>query len=126
MSQQAQPPSTKPKVAVSYSWKEEREGGNKDKCKDLRSSLEKAGIEVVYDAGTIRPGDSIKQFMRHLAGQAHLCILLSRGYLESEDCMFELLRAWQASLSDPERFRLRAKVLVLEGVHVDRPEERIP
>lgn len=39
--------------------------------------------------------------------------------------MFELLRAWQASLSDPERFRLRAKVLVLEGVHVDRPEERI-
>jgi hypothetical protein len=116
---QSQPIDKKPKVAVSYAWREEERGPNEGKVEELCSDLSKAGLVIVRDTKSVRPGDSLVEFVNKLADEEHLCVFLSESYLRSHWCMRELYAAWNRSQSDPARFGARVKVWVLPGLSLD-------
>ncbi len=104
-----------PKVGVSYSWKEEREGAHHGAVDRFCASLRKAGIEVIRDQDEVQHGECLSEFMRDLGASEFLCVFLSDGYLKSPNCMYELLVAWQRSMDNPKDFRRRVKVWVMPG-----------
>lgn len=105
----------KPKVAVSYSWNEEKATTNHRAVARFCKELEKAGIAYVRDTDSVRLGDSLSQFMRQVGTANYLCVFLSDGYLKSRNCMYELLVAWQYNRDNPEEFAKRVKVWVMPG-----------
>jgi len=116
---QSQPIDKKPRVAVSYAWREEERGPNEGKVEELCSDLSKAGLVIVRDTKSVRPGDSLVEFVNKLADEEHLCVFLSESYLRSHWCMRELYAAWNRSQSDPARFGARVRVWVLPGLSLD-------
>jgi pimeloyl-ACP methyl ester carboxylesterase len=114
-----------PKVAVSYSWKEEREGTNANAvdgfCAKLKAQVQ--GVEILRDIERLKHGDSISGFMREIGSSGFLCVFLSEAYLRSPNCMYELLIAWQRSRDNPEEFRSRVKVWVMESAEPIRDLE---
>jgi hypothetical protein len=59
--------------------------------------LTSKGISVRRDTEILRYGDSIEDFMRELATADRILIWLTRDYLESPYCMFELHETWRVS-----------------------------
>ncbi len=118
--------SDQPQIAVSYSWKEEREGPNAGAVKKFCQHLLDAGIPVVRDTDRLKHGECIWKFMRDIGASQSLCIFLSDGYLRSPNCMYELLVAWQRSKDNPEELRSRIKVWVMpSAIGISDPEIRI-
>jgi hypothetical protein len=110
------PQSPQPKVAVSYSWKEERTGLQAGAVDQFCEALRKAGVEVVRDLGALSPGECISEFMRSLGASDFICVFLNQAYLKSPNCMYELLIAWQRSKDHAPEFRRRVKVWVMDDV----------
>jgi len=105
-----------PGVAISYAWKEEREGVYAGAVERFCESLEARGIAVRRDLMHLKPGDDIRRFMRSIGSAEFLCVFLSDAYLESPNCMYELLIAWQRSRDDADGFRDRVKVWMMPGM----------
>ncbi|MEM7603176.1 MAG: toll/interleukin-1 receptor domain-containing protein [Verrucomicrobiota bacterium] len=99
-----------PKVAVSYSWKEEREGEHVELVDAFCDALWQKGITIVRDKDQVEFGESLAEFMRGIGESDHLCIFLSDGYLRSPNCMYELYIAKSRSQDNPAEFRSRIKV----------------
>lgn len=112
------------RVAVSYSWKEEREGDSQGAVEKFCGRLQRAGIEVVRDVDELKHGQCISEFMRNLGASDCLCVFLSEAYLQSPNCMYELLIAWQRSKDNPEEFRDRVKVWLMPGLDAHKFEAR--
>ena len=73
-------------VFVSYAW-----GGDSEALVDkLEQALRDRGIPILRDRSEMQYKDSIREFMRRLGRGKCIVIVLSRKYLESENCMFEL------------------------------------
>lgn len=120
MNPTAQSSGPRPKVGVSYAWREEEgDGINQGKVEELCTYLRGRGIEVIRDKTHAENGKSLVDFMKEIADQDHLCVFLSEAYLRSEWCMRELLTAWQRSCSDPDRFRKRVKVWLMPGMSLE-------
>lgn len=111
----AMPKPLQPKVAVSYSWKEERSGTNAKAVDAFCKQLESRDVAVIRDTARLKHGESIKTFMRSVGASDFLCVFLSDAYLRSPNCMYELLIAWQRSKDNPDEFRQRVKVWVMPG-----------
>ena len=45
-------------------------------------------------------------------------VFLSDAYLRSPNCMFELLRIWQTSAAEPDRFLNRIRVFTMPGTDI--------
>ena len=84
----------RPKVAVSYSWQEERSGRNAGAVDAFCARLRTADVEIIRDVSELSHGESILAFMRSIGASDFLCVFLSDGYLHSPNCMYELLVAW--------------------------------
>ncbi len=113
------------RVAVSYSWKEEREGANAGAVGKFCDALKLAGVEVIRDIGELHPGDSLVEFMRSLGKSDFLCVFLSDGYLKSPNCMYELHTAWNRSKDDASEFRQRVKAWVMPGANIYSTKPRL-
>src|ERR1035437_5625898 len=93
----------KVKVSVSYSWEEEKQGENKGSVATCCKELEDYGVEVVRDKEQkIEYGEDIYEQMRCIGASGFLCVFLSKGYLLSRKCMYEMLVAWQTSIYNRE------------------------
>ena len=113
-------------VAISYAWKHEREGAHAGAVQRFCEQLEKRGIPVRRDLMQLKPGGDIRKFMRSIGTADFLCVFLSDAYLESTNCMYELLIAWQHSRDDAEGFRDRVKVWMMPGMSaLHKPRVRI-
>jgi hypothetical protein len=123
MSNPAQPK----KVAISYAWKQEKEGENKGAVDRLCERLAQRGVPILRDTNDLKPGEEIRKFMRSIGASDFLCVFLSDDYLRSRNCMYELLIAWQRSRDDGEGFRGRVKVWPMPGMSgIHKLEARVP
>jgi len=78
--------STAKEVFVSYAW-----GGESDAIVDrLEQTLNARGVSIVRDRNEVRYKDSIERFMRRIGRGKCIVVVISKKYLESTNCMFEL------------------------------------
>jgi Leucine-rich repeat (LRR) protein len=83
-SPQAEP--VQPEIFVSYSW-----GGDSEALVDeIQSRMSKRGVLITRDKSEIRYRDSIQQFMRRIGTGKCVIVILTKAYLESQYCMYEL------------------------------------
>ena len=113
------------RVAVSYSWNEERRGASPGTVLRFCERMRTLGVQVVRDVDELRHGQCISEFMRSIGASDYLCVFLSEGYLKSPNCMYELLVAWQRSKDNPDELRDRMKVWVMPGADISTTERRL-
>jgi internalin A len=96
-------------VFVSYAW-----GGESESVVDqIEETLKASGVVLVRDKNDVKFRDSIQTFMRRMGRGKCVVVILSRQYLESKNCMFELNEI--AARGD---IRDRVFPIVLEGTDV--------
>jgi Leucine-rich repeat (LRR) protein/GTPase SAR1 family protein len=71
-------------VFASYSW------SNSDVVDQLEKAFAAAGITLVRDKNEVKYKDSISSFMRNVGRGRAVVVVVSKAYLESTNCMFEL------------------------------------
>lgn len=104
------------KIAISYAWK--AKGGRKFKnavellCEELRN----AECKVIRDVEQVKLGDDLPKFMRNIGRTGKICVFLSQAYLESANCMYELLIAFQRERDEPGKLARRLRVFLLPDV----------
>jgi TIR domain len=107
---------SQPKVAVSYSWREEADGANRGAVETFCAQLKSKSIAVVRDIERVKHGQSLSKFMREIGASDFLCVFLSDAYLRSPNCMYEMLIAWQRSKDNAAEFRQRVKAWQMPGL----------
>lgn len=116
-----EPPRATTTYAVSYAWT--------DKSSDLVDELcEKAGakgIEILRDKTAVGLGENLTKFMRNLASQDRVFVILSRKYLESPYCMFELLEIWRLCKLDDAEFLKKVRCFALPDAEFSSPLKRM-
>jgi internalin A len=91
-------------VYVSYAWTGESEAI----VAQIKESVEKRGIHVLQDTNEVTYKDSIREFMQSMGTGKAIIVVLSKRYLESKNCMFEL-----TEIADHKEFRERVFPIVL-------------
>jgi len=81
----AEPPPAK-EVFVSYAWATESEAV----VEKLQEAFRGRDITLVRDKSEMRYKDSIRDFMKRIGRGKCVVVVLSKKYLESKNCMFEL------------------------------------
>jgi GTPase SAR1 family protein len=79
-------PEPRKEVFVSYKWTDE----SKAVVDQLEKALSTGGIVLVRDRNEMKYKDSIRAFMERIGRGKCIVVVLSKGYLESKSCMFEL------------------------------------
>ena len=75
-------------IFISYSWREE----SKKIADELDAAFQAKGITITRDLRDVKYKDRIKAFMENLGRGKCVIVIISKTYLESENCMFELLQ----------------------------------
>ncbi|MGV2333330.1 MAG UNVERIFIED_CONTAM: toll/interleukin-1 receptor domain-containing protein [Planctomycetaceae bacterium] len=116
-----------PRVAVSYAWKEETAGPNREAVEKFCKELRAADVEVTRDQDDAEFGDDLMRFMCDIGHSDSLCVFMSKAYLESFCCMYEFLVAWCRSLDKPEEFQKRVHIWLMDDamIYTD-PAQRGP
>ncbi|NEP15532.1 MAG: TIR domain-containing protein [Leptolyngbya sp. SIO4C1] len=103
-------------VFVSYAW-----GGDSESIVDrLEAVFADKEISLIRDKRDLGFKGSIKAFMQQLGKGQCVVVVLSKKYLESENCMFELLQ-----IAENEQFRDRIFPIVLNDAKIYKPIDRI-
>jgi GTPase SAR1 family protein len=103
-------------VFVSYAW-----GGESDAIVDkLEEALTGRGIIFIRDRSEVGYKDSILDFMKRLGRGKCIVVVLSKKYIESKSCMFEL-----TEVADSGAFRDRVFPIVLDDANVDDPVAQV-
>lgn len=79
-------PAPRKEVFVSYSWSE----ASAAVVDRLEKAFEGRDIALIRDRNELRYKDSIRDFMRRVGRGKCVVVVLSKKYLESKSCMFEL------------------------------------
>lgn len=114
------------RIGVSYAWGPEddkKHEGNK-KVAALCAQLQEKGYRVIRDRDELQTGDSLSEFMRHLAHSDQLYIFLSPAYIRSRNCMYEFLVAWQSHRDDPSAFLEKVKVFTFKDTNIYNEDAR--
>jgi Leucine-rich repeat (LRR) protein len=75
-----------PEVFVSYRW-----GGDSEALVDeIQQRLAARGVLITRDKNEVAYRDSIQQFMQRIGTGKCIVVILSKAYLESKNCMYEL------------------------------------
>jgi internalin A len=75
-----------PEVFVSYKW-----GGDSEALVDeIQQRLAARGVLITRDKNEVTYRDSIQQFMQRIGIGKCIVVILSKAYLESKNCMYEL------------------------------------
>ena len=73
-------------VFVSYSWA----GASDALVDEIQQRLADRGVLITRDKNEVAYRDSIQQFMRRMGAGKCVLVILSKAYLESKNCMYEL------------------------------------
>ncbi|HYI08559.1 MAG TPA: COR domain-containing protein [Thermoanaerobaculia bacterium] len=110
------PAESQQEVFVSYAW-----GGESEQIVDrLEQTFRERGIAVVRDKSEMQYRDSIQDFMRRIGRGKAIVVVLSRKYLESTSCMFELTQ-----IADRGEMRKRVFPIVLEDAGIFEAVDRV-
>ena len=105
-----------PEVFISYKW-----GGDSEALVDeIQSRLEERGILVTRDKSEVRYRDSVEQFMRRIGTGKCVVVVLSREYLQSKNCMFEL-----TEIASRAEFASRVYPIVMPDAAIFDPISRL-
>jgi hypothetical protein len=120
---------TQPKIYFSYAWtdKKEKEAGvNREQIvSDLYQSLKADGYDVRRDKENVGYKDSISEFMKEIGDAGFIVVAISKKYLESANCMFEMLQIYRKSNSDLDELNGKIYPIVLEGTKIYDPLDRL-
>lgn len=76
----------RPEIFISYSW-----GGNSDALVDeIQRRMADRGVLIKRDKSEIEYRGSIQQFMQRIGAGKCVIVILTKAYLESKYCMYEL------------------------------------
>jgi internalin A len=118
-------PGPAPIVYISYAWGDSSpEGQRRARLVDqLCEAIKAAGIDLRIDREQVKPGDRISAFMNAIASGEVVIIILSRKYLESEYCLYELNGIWKQASQEADRFLQRVIPLTLPDANLKATEE---
>ena len=86
---------------VSYAWREVVDGAPREKfVDDLCAKAKARGEPIIRDIDAINVGDSLSRFMKDIGKGERIFVILSRKYLESPYCLYELFHIWFNSRHD--------------------------
>jgi internalin A len=103
-------------IYISYAW-----GGESEKIVDLLDGeLQERSIKVIRDKRDLGYKGSITEFMKDIGTGNKVIIIISKKYLESENCMFELTQVYEN-----KDFAKRIFPIVLEDADIYKPLNRI-
>ena len=110
------PPAAQKEIFISYAW-----GGESEKlANDLDQAFQKCGVTIVRDKRDLGFKGRIKGFMETIGKGKAVILVISKKYLESENCLFELLQ-----IAKHGRFEERIFPVVLEDARIYKPIDRI-
>ena len=105
-----------PEVFISYAW-----GGESEKIADqLDAAFQKQDITIVRDKRDLGFKGRIKEFMREIGRGKCVVVVISKKYLESEICMFEL-----AEIAEKGGLYERIFPIVLDDAKIYKAVHRI-
>lgn len=115
-------------VFLSYAWGDDTpEGKVRSQVVDeLQSALERDGFTPVRDRDRIRPGERISTFIAQLTRADYVVAVISKKYLRSPYCMYEVYRFWQRSQGDADNLARQVVPIVLPEVKVGNALQRAP
>ncbi|MCP4362532.1 MAG: toll/interleukin-1 receptor domain-containing protein [Chloroflexi bacterium] len=109
------------KVFISYKWNDPSE----DLVNDLVPALEEKGIEIIRDKEDLGFKGLIKEFMQEIGRGETIILVISDGYLHSENCMYELVQIYEQSKYSGEAFYDRVMPVVLPDAQIYDPLDRL-
>jgi internalin A len=105
-----------PEIFISYSW-----GGVSEALVDeIQQRMAERGVLITRDKNEIAYRDSIRAFMNRIGAGKCVIVVLSKAYLESKNCMYELTQI----ASDP-KFGRRVYPIVMEDARIFDPLIRV-
>jgi len=115
------PPKKTKTYCVSYAWTEESAQFVDQLCDDAKAR----DIEIIRDKTHLGLGERISKFMQRLGQGDRVFVILSKKYLESPFCMFELLEIWRRSQAEENEFLKRIRVYRLPDAEITTVAERL-
>ena len=106
------PPS--PRIFISYAW------ANREVADQIDNYFKSIGIELERDIRDIDFKGSIKEFMHKVTKTDFVIMLISKDFLESENCMYEAMEMFER-----KNFKDRLLHIVLEDANFYKPEGRL-
>lgn len=109
-------------VYISYAWEDQSGSDTEDKSlvERLQESLMRAGFEVRLDKGSIGYRESITQYMAALGRGANIVAIISARYLQSKNCMHELVEIWRNN-----NLSKRLRPIVMRDAKIHTFDERV-
>ncbi|MCB0163560.1 MAG: toll/interleukin-1 receptor domain-containing protein [Anaerolineae bacterium] len=103
-------------IFVSYAW-----GGDSETIvNQLDQAFQAKGITIIRDKRDLGYKGSIKEFMKKIGRGKAVIVVISKKYLESENCMFELVQ-----IAANDQFYDRIFPIVLNDANIYKPVQRI-
>lgn len=103
-------------VFISYSWEAE----SSPIVDEIEQAFKECGVKLVRDRNELKYKDPIRSFMKRLGRGKAIIVVLSKSYLESKSCMFEL-----TEIAQNGRLRERVFPIVLDGAGIYDPLNRL-
>jgi hypothetical protein len=103
----------KKKIAISYAWKAKEGRKFRNAVSRLCEELRSFDFEVIRDVDEVKFGADLQKFMRRIGRSGKICVFLSDAYLRSENCMYELLIAFQRDHDEDQKLAERLRVFLL-------------
>jgi hypothetical protein len=104
------------KIFVSYRWTP----ASIAIVDQIENELRESGVKLLRDRNEVAYRDSFRDFMRRLAAGDAIVVVLSKAYLESANCMFEL-----TEIARRGDLRKRTYPIVLDDANIYQPEGRL-
>lgn len=112
----AAPPAARTEVFISYAWGDESEALADELDKELQSRR----VFIVRDKRDLKFKGRIKEFMERIGRGKCVILVISKKYLQSPNCWYELLR-----VAENGQFYERVFPVVLPSAGIYEPVERL-
>ncbi len=113
-----------PNVYMSYAWGKQDEHHEEVSNNIYNSLKQERGFTVIRDKEELSAGDSVQTFEELIGWSNHIIVIISKKYLQSEDCMRELAYIYKTS-KDNEHFQRKVIPIVLNEVDITQSEKRL-
>ena len=79
----------------------------------IEADWRSVGLEIIRDKNVLRYKDSLGDYMRSMDSGDYVLLLISKGYLESKNCMFEVLELFR----NPD-FKKKVLPIILDSAKI--------
>jgi internalin A len=110
---------------VSYAGADENDPKLEEKVDALCAAALEKGIRIFRDKTTLVRGDLISEFMLEIGGADRIFVFLSKKYLQSPYCMFEMFEMWRNSRQNKREFLQHVRFFFVDGARISKPNDWI-